>query len=102
MSISVQGLIGKFLVDTGASRSVISRNFLSRFRPGVSMKITDVRLESVTGEPVKIDSELGLTIDGGRQQKFLVLPGIRGDGILGAIFLGGKGQPLTLTNKYCH
>ncbi len=91
MSLSVQGLVGKFLVDTGASRSVLSRAFVSRFRPGISLQIASVELRAVTGQPVAADGEIMLVVDGHGRQKFLVLPELGGDGILGSDFLQDRG-----------
>ncbi len=87
----MQDIEGTFLIDTGASRSVISRASLSRFRPGVSLKIAQVRLESVTGEPVEVDGQVSLTVDGIGGHSFLVLKNIKGNGIIGSDFLTARG-----------
>ncbi len=63
-SLWVVGVIGKFLVDSWASKTVPSRRFFHKFRPGVALKISEIRLESATGQPVAIDGELQLAIDG--------------------------------------
>ncbi len=91
MSLSVQGLVGKFLVDTGASRSVLSRAFISRFKLRISIQIASVELRAVTGQPVVANGEITLVIDRHGRQKFLVLPELRRDGILGSDFLQDRG-----------
>ncbi len=81
-------------MDSGASKTVLSRGFFHKFRPGVALKISEVKLESVTGQPVAIDGEIQLTIDGIGKQSFLVLDGIKGDGIIGSDFLKNQGATI--------
>ncbi len=60
----------------------------------MALKISEVRLESVTGQPVSIDGEIQLTIDGIGKQSFLVLDRIKGDGIVGSNFLKNQGATI--------
>ncbi len=55
------------------------------------MNIAQVRLESVTGEPVGVDGQVALTVDRIGGHSFLVLRDIKGDGIIGSDFLTARG-----------
>ena len=84
---TIQGILAKFLVDSGASKSLISSKFLSKFKRGFCVKTVDVNLESVTGDRILTDGLIDLSVDNVGPQNFVVLPTLEIDGILGIDFL---------------
>ena len=75
------------MIDSGASKSIISSKFLSKFQKAFSVKTNDVKLESITGERLLTDGRVYLSIAGIGPQSFIVILTITTDGLIGNDFL---------------
>jgi hypothetical protein len=76
-----------FLVDTGASRSLINREtYLKLNRLGVRNP-TNVKLMTLTGEDIRTDGEIKLPIDKIGAHNFIIMPEMDNAGLLGHDFL---------------
>jgi len=82
----VSGILVKFLIDTGASRSLIQSETFSKFRI-FSARTTDIRLETLTGQKIETDGQVDLTLDKIGDQSFIIIPDMENEGILGNDFL---------------
>ena len=87
VSITIQGVSACFLLDSGASKSLISSKLLAKFQRGFAVQTTDIRLETITGQRILTDGRTVLSIDHVGPQDFIAIPDLQVDGLLGNDFL---------------
>lgn len=86
IAVSISGLQVKFLLDTGASRSLIQSEVFLKFQKGFYRQVTNVRLETLTGEEIETDGQIDLGLDTLGMQTFIVVSNMENEGILGNDF----------------
>lgn len=75
------------MIDTGASRSIISSTFFHKFSKGVNINTIDLKLETVTGEELLTEGQADIAIDNIGVHKFIIVPNLKyKDIILGQDF----------------
>jgi transposase InsO family protein len=84
--MTISGVLVTFLIDSGASRSLMNSEVYSKFRIA-QLPPTMVRLETLTGEEIETEGQIQLPLDQVGYQDFIVIPGMDNEAILGDDFL---------------
>ena len=84
--MTISGVLVSFLIDSGASRSLIKSDIYSKFKIP-QLPPTLVRLETLTGEEIETEGQIQLPLDKVGYQNFIVIPGMDNEAILGDDFL---------------
>ena len=73
VTMNVNGRPLKMEIDTGAAVSIISTDTMKHLVPDATLKMTDVRMQTYTGQPMKVQGYLDVAVEYNGQAKDLRL-----------------------------
>ncbi|MEE4247194.1 MAG: reverse transcriptase family protein, partial [Kangiellaceae bacterium] len=76
LNLTFSGLFGNCLIDTGASKSIISSDFYFKFASGMDIAPTPLRLQTITGEKLTSLGQVNLPIDKIGAHSFIIIPSL--------------------------
>ena len=111
LGLSISGFRGEFLVDTGASHTLVGREFMSRLGPSSDVSLAGIRARTATGDTMQTYGRTvkNISVDGKRYWICPTIADITDDGILGMDFaalygvtMNTRTGKLQIDNPYKH